>query len=592
MQDLFDRTHYCTDISLDDLGKTVSVYGFVSKQRDKGNLIFIDLRDRTGIVQLSFNSETAKEVIAKAKEIKSEYVIHAKGVVKKRESINNQIKTGNIEIFVTELNILSISDTTPFQISDLVNVNEELKLKYRYLDLRRPNLQHSIMMRHKITKIIRDYFNDNDFLEIETPMLIKSTPEGARDYLVPSRVHKGSFFALPQSPQIYKQLLMVSGFDRYMQIARCFRDEDLRSDRQPEFTQVDLEMSYVTQNDIISMNEGMMVYLLKNLYDINLKIPFKRLSYKNAMELYGSDKPDTRFDMIIHDLSKILSNSTFKVFLDVLKSSGSVRAILVKGINDKLTRKEIDLLGEVVKTYGSKGLAYSKLNNDGSSSSSYEKFLSKDEINSIRSLLKAEPGDTIFIVADDNNQIVFDSLGALRLTIANKYNLYDKSIIDLLWVTDFPLFEYSQEQDRYVSKHHPFTSVHDEDICKLETSPGECRAKAYDLIFNGCEVGGGSIRISNSNLQQKIFNILGFNNQEINERFGFLIDAFKYGVPPHGGMAYGLDRLVMLLLNKDSIRDVIAFPKVQNSSDLMTNCPSEVNFSQLSELGLDIKNKK
>lgn len=581
------RTHYCTEVSKADAGKEVVVCGFAQKQRDKGTLIFIDLRDRTGIVQLTFDEQTDRAVFEKAKNVRAEYVLMAKGVVKQRESVNAEIKTGEVEIFVTDLRLLSKSETPPFHITDDTNVNEELRLKYRYLDLRRNEMQNTLMMRHKIVKAARDYYDENGFIEIETPVLIKSTPEGARDYLVPSRVHPGSFYALPQSPQLYKQLLMLAGYDRYMQVARCFRDEDLRADRQPEFTQIDLEMSFVDQDDVMAMNEGFMKYVFKKLLDVEIQTPFRRLTYAEAMERFGSDKPDTRFEMELCDLSDLLADTEFKVFKGALETGGSVRAIVAKGAADTLTRKEIDKLVEFVKTYRAKGLAYTRLTADGESSS-YEKFLSDAEKAAIRERLGVQTGDVILIVADGSDDVVFDSLGQLRCELAQKLGLINENSYDLLWVTDFPLFEYDEENNRYAAKHHPFTSVSDEDIDKLETDPAHCHAKAYDMVLNGCEVGGGSIRISNPELQQRMFKALGFSEEEAYERFGFLIDAFKFGAPPHGGMAYGLDRLVMLMLHKTSIRDVIAFPKVQNASELMTQCPAGVDDKQLEELGIQI----
>lgn len=581
------RTDYCGNISVKHIQKEVVVCGFVQKQRDKGNLIFVDLRDRTGIVQLSFNSETSREIFEKAKALKSEYVIIARGIVLRRTSINSDIKTGELEIFPNCLEILSVSKTPPFHILDEVNVKDELKLKYRYLDLRRPDMQKTFKMRHKVTKAVRDYFDENGFLEIETPILIKSTPEGARDYLVPSRVHKGSFFALPQSPQLFKQLIMVAGFDRYMQIAKCFRDEDLRADRQPEFTQIDIEMSFVDQEDIIDLNEKFIKYMFKEILEIDVVVPFRQIPYTQAIQTYGSDKPDTRFSLELSNLSNLLVDTEFNVFSNAISVGGSVRGILAKNLSSKLTRKEIDKLSEFVKTYKAKGLAYTRITDDGSTSS-YEKFLSESEIAAIRDELGACCGDVIFIIADPDDNVVFDSLGNLRLEIAKKFGLIDKTVFDLLWVTDFPLFEYDQDAKRYVSKHHPFTCVNDEDLDLLETDPSKCRSKAYDLVLNGSEMGGGSIRISDQVLQQKIFSILGFSESEYKERFGFLLDAFEYGVPPHGGIAYGLDRLVMSFLGKESIKDVIAFPKVQNSSDLMVECPSPVDRDQLDELNIKL----
>lgn len=584
------RTHYCTDISKNDIGKTVVVAGWVQKQRDKGSLIFVDLRDRTGIVQLSFNTQTPETIFKMAATLRSEFVILAKGEVILRESLNKEIKTGEIEILVTNLEISSKAQTPPFEIVENSNVKEELRLKYRYLDLRRSDMQQTMITRHKIAKQARDYFDQNGFLEIETPILIKATPEGARDYLVPSRVHEGKFYALPQSPQIYKQLLMLSGYDRYMQIARCFRDEDLRADRQPEFTQIDLELSFVDEEDIMAINEGFMTQVFKNVLDIDIKTPLKRIPYDEAMNRYGSDKPDTRFGLELTDLSDILSATEFKVFAGAIAEGGSVRAICVKGGAQTLSRKEIDKLVEFVKTYKAKGLAYTRITED-SQTSSYEKFLSEQEVTAIRERLNAQEGDVILIVGDAKNQVVFDSLGALRCHLANRLDYIQKGTFDLLWVTDFPLFEYDEDNNRYVAKHHPFTAPKQEDIEKLKTDPANAKARAYDLVLNGCEIGGGSIRINNPELQQKMFEALGFTPELAYERFGFLLDAFAYGVPPHGGMAYGLDRLVMLLLGKDSIKDVIAFPKVQNASELMSMCPSEVEDANLDELHIMVKPK-
>lgn len=579
------RTHYCGEVSKEFLNTSVVVCGFVQKVRNLGNLIFVDLRDRSGLVQLAFSEKTNADILELAKEIRSEFVVAVKGEVKIRDSINSNMHNGDVEIDISDLQILSRAETTPFEILDGINTKEELRLKYRYLDLRRPELQKALILRHKIVKIARDYYDENGFLEIETPVLIKSTPEGARDYLVPSRVHKGSFFALPQSPQLYKQLLMVAGYDRYMQVAKCFRDEDLRADRQPEFTQIDLEMSFVDQDDVMSINEGFIKYLFKNLLDIDINLPFKRLTYKEAMSRFGSDKPDTRFGLELCDLSGMLKDCGFNVFSSVISKGGSVRAINVKNSAEKLTRKEIDKLTEIVKTYKGKGLAFSRFA-DNKISSSFEKFLSETEVKNIHQALNFENNDVILIVADEDDGVVFDCLGTLRCSLAKKLELIPKDVFDFLWVTDFPLFEYDKEENRYVSKHHPFTSPRLDQLEKLENAPGEVLAQAYDMILNGCEVGGGSIRIFDQELQQKIFDKIGMSRQEAVEKFGFLLEAFRYGVPPHGGMAYGLDRLVMLILQKESIRDVIAFPKVQNSSELMTGCPAPVDKKSLSDLGL------
>ncbi len=580
------RTHYSTQTLEAPLGNVVTVAGFIAKSRDIGNLIFADLRDRMGIIQLAFDDSTDREVFEKAKALRSEAVVMAGGVLRERSSKNPNLPTGNIELFVTELKILSFAKTTPFEIRDEINVRDELALKYRYLDLRRSDLSNSLVMRHKIVKCARDYYDEENFVEIETPILIRSTPEGARDYLVPSRVQNGKFYALPQSPQLYKQLLMLSGFDRYMQIAKCFRDEDLRADRQPEFTQIDIEMSFCDVDDIIAINEGFLMKLFKDILGVTIKAPFKRITYKEAMDRYGSDKPDTRFALELKDLSDIVKDCEFAVFANTIKSGGTVRGINAKGLAEKLTRKEIDKLTEHVKTYRAKGLAFAKLSENGASGS-YEKFLSETEIDEIRKRLDAQNGDVLFIVADKPS-VVYDALGALRLEIAKRYGLIEQGTYDLLWVTDFPLFEYDDEEDRYYAKHHPFTAPADEDVEKLTSDRLNCKAKAYDMILNGNELGGGSIRINNPDIQRKMFEALGFTPEQAEAQFGFLMEAYTYGAPPHGGIAFGLDRLVMLLLGKESIRDVIAFPKVQNGGELMTNCPDVVSDKQLEELSIKL----
>lgn len=583
------RTDYCGDLRRDDIGRKVTVCGWVQRQRDLGQLIFIDLRDRSGIVQLAFDETTDKEIFEKAFQIRSEYVLIATGEIRERSSINKEIPTGEIEIVPTELKVLSVSETTPFEILESTNVKEELRLKYRYLDLRRPPVQNAIMFRHKVVKCARDYYDENGFVEIETPIMVKSTPEGARDYLVPSRVHHGKFFALPQSPQLYKQLLMLSGFDRYMQVARCFRDEDLRADRQPEFTQIDLEMSFVNEDDVMTMNEGFIKYVFKKTLDIDIPIPFERMPYKVAMERFGSDKPDTRFGLELCDLSDLLTGCEFKVFASALEG-GSVRAIKVENAADKLTRKVIDKLTDFVKDYGAKGLAFTRFTADGVASS-FEKFLSEAEVEAIHTRLEAKENDVILIVADPKDKVVFAALGALRCEIAKRLDLIDPNKFNFLWVCDFPLFEYSEEEDRYVAMHHPFTHPRMEDIDRLETEPESVLARAYDMVLNGCEIGGGSIRINDPSMQQRMFKALGFTDEDAQERFGFLIDAFKYGAPPHGGMAYGLDRLVMLMLGCESIRDVIAFPKVANSGELMSGAPDFVEQKQLTELSIAVTEK-
>lgn len=582
------RTHYCNKISKCLLGEVVTVCGFVQKVRNLGNLIFIDVRDRSGIVQVAFNNNSDEKILDLAQQVRAEFVVAAKGEVKIRSSINKTIENGDVEIYVSEFVILSKAKTPPFEILDNANVNEELRLKYRYLDLRRPEFQRTMRMRHNIVKAARDYYDEHGFLEIETPMLIKSTPEGARDYLVPSRIHNGCFFALPQSPQLYKQILMVAGYDRYMQVARCFRDEDLRADRQPEFTQIDMEMSFVDENDIMNINEGFIKFLFKKIMGLDIETPFKRLPYSEAMARFGSDKPDTRFEMELVDLTDILQQCEFKVFSSVIAVGGSVRGINVKNSADVLTRKEVDKLVDIVKRYKAKGLAFSRFIG-GNVTSSFEKYLHEDEVKNIHSKMNFESNDVVLIVADSDNDVVFNSLGNLRCNLAKRLNLIPNNKFNFLWVTDFPLFEYNKDENRYEPKHHPFTAPKLDQIEQLNTNLGNVKACAYDMVLNGCEVGGGSIRIHDQQLQQKIFDIIGLSKEVATERFGFLLEAFQYGVPPHGGMAYGLDRLVMLMLNKESIRDVIAFPKVQNSSELMTKCPSFVDKACLEELGLNIK---
>ena len=582
----YNRTADCGEFNESHIGKEVVVFGWAQKTRDLGNLIFIDLRDRSGILQLAFGDGTDKEVFEKAASVRAEFVLEAKGVIRKRESVNTEIATGAVELFVTELFILAKSQTPPFEISDNCNAKEDLRLKYRYLDLRRGEMQNILMMRHKIVKSARDYYDENGFMEIETPDLIKSTPEGARDYLVPSRVHPGCFYALPQSPQLYKQLLMMSGCDRYMQVARCFRDEDLRADRQPEFTQIDMEMSFVDENDVMTLNEGLVKRVFKDVLDYDVPTPFERLTFNEAMARFGSDKPDTRFGLELCDLSDLLQNCEFKVFAGALEK-GSVRAINAKGAASVFTRKEIDKLTEVVKLYKAKGLAWTRLTADGETSS-YEKFLTEEEKLAIRERLGAETGDVLFIVADNRNDIVFDSLGALRLELGKRLDLIPKGTYNFLWVTDFPLFEWSDEENRWMAKHHPFTCPRPGDEDKLMSDPGDCYARAYDMVLNGCELGGGSIRISDTEIQDKMLQALGLSEEVAQARFGFLLDAEKYGVPPHGGMAFGLDRMVMLMLDRPSIRDVIAFPKVQTASELMTQCPTEVDQKNLDELHIAI----
>ncbi|MFI3227410.1 MAG: aspartate--tRNA ligase [Clostridia bacterium] len=580
------RTNYCVDTKDVALGDIVTVSGWIAKERNLGGVLFADVRDRTGIVQCVFNEEDNAELFQKSTVLRTEFVVSITGKVRERSSKNPNIPTGNIEIEATDIEIHSKADTTPFEITDEKEVNDALRLKYRYLDLRRPSLQKSMALRHKVTQITRNYFDENGFLEIETPMLTKSTPEGARDYLVPSRVHNGKFYALPQSPQQYKQLLMLSGFDRYMQITRCFRDEDLRADRQPEFTQIDLEMSFVDQDDVMAVNEGFLKTVFKKVHNVDIELPLPRMPYSEAMERFGSDKPDTRFGFELKDITEEMKNTEFKVFREALDNNGVIKFINVNG-GAKFTRKEIDSLVEYVKTYRAKGLAWIKMT-DGNMSSSFAKFMTEDEMSAILAKADAKDGDLILVCSSDNADIVYNSLGALRCEVAKRMGILDEKQINLLWVTDFPLFEYDEELGRYFAKHHPFTAPFDEDLEKLESNPGEVRAKAYDIIMNGVELGGGSIRIHKPDVQETMFKALGFTSESANAQFGHLIEAFKYGAPPHGGLAYGLDRLCMLLSGRDSIRDVIAFPKVQNASELMTNAPDVVEQSQLDELGIGV----
>ncbi|MBQ7338848.1 MAG: aspartate--tRNA ligase [Clostridia bacterium] len=580
------RTHMCGELSAENVGQSVCVMGWVQKQRDLGALIFIDLRDRTGIVQLAFDDATDRAVFDRAFSIRSEYVLCAKGTVRRRGegAVNKNIPTGEVEIFVEWLEILSAAQTTPFEIVEDSRVNAELRLKHRYLDLRRPDMQRNIIARSRISKIVRDYYADNGFIDIETPNLCKPTPEGARDYLVPSRVHKGKFYALPQSPQLYKQLLMVSGFDRYFQIARCYRDEDLRADRQPEFTQIDTEMSFVTEDDVMRMHEGFIKRVFKEFLGKEIEGDVLRMPYAEAMDRFGSDKPDMRFGFELKNLSGALKDCDFGVFAGAIANGGSVRGINVKG-GARFSRKEIDSLVEFVKTYGAKGLAWLKWAENGDVSSSFAKFLTEDEVAAVKACLEAEAGDLLLIVADKNDT-VFAALGALRCECAKRMNLLDPMDFKLLWVTEFPLLEYSEEDGRFYAKHHPFTAPMDEDLQYMDSDPGRVRAKAYDFVMNGTEVGGGSIRIHDGAIQSKMFEVLGLSREEAELKFGYLLDAFKYGVPPHGGLAFGFDRLVTLLLGLEDIRDVIAFPKVQNASELMTKAPSEPDPKALEELGL------
>ena len=580
------RTNYCGELRASDIGKEVVLCGWVQRQRDLGQLIFIDLRDRTGIIQLAFDDTTDRTVFDKAFAVRSEYVLCAKGVVRERSAKSNKIPTGDIEIEVKELRILSESETTPFEIIDNCPTAELTRLKYRYLDLRRPELQKNIIFRHKVAKVTRDYFDENGFIELETPMLIKSTPEGARDFLVPSRIHKGSFYALPQSPQMYKQLCMVAGFDRYMQIASCFRDEDLRADRQPEFTQIDLEMSFVDMEDVLQIGEGYIKRLFKDVMDIDIPTPFPRYTYNEVMERFGSDKPDTRFGMEIFNISEEVKNTEFVVFKNALANGGSVRGITAKNAVKTYTRKEIDKLVEFVKGIGAKGLAWIRWTDD-SISSSFAKFMSEDEMQAILAKAGAEKGDVVLIVADADDNTVLSTLGAVRTECAKKLNII-KDGYNFLWVVKFPFFEYDKESGEWLAMHHPFTSPTDDCMDKLDGNKGEVYAKAYDMVLNGIELSSGSIRITNPDLQKKMFEMLGLSDEEAYEKFGFLMDAFKFGAPPHGGMGIGLDRLVMQMLKAPTLRDVVLFPKVQNASEPMTNAPGSVDKQQLIDLGIEV----
>ena len=582
------RTDYCGTLRAADIGRAVTVCGWVQKQRDLGALIFVDLRDRTGILQLAFTESTDPDVMEKAGTLRSEYVVAAKGVLRERAAKNSEIPTGDVELEVSELRILGLSDTPPFEIVENSQTAELTRLKYRYLDLRRPDLQKNILMRHRLTKLTRDYFDENGFIEIETPMLIRSTPEGARDFLVPSRLHKGSFYALPQSPQLYKQLSMVAGFDRYMQIARCFRDEDLRADRQPEFTQIDLEMSFVDMEDVLEIGEGYMRRVFREMLGIELTTPLPRLTYREAMERYGSDKPDTRYGLELVDLTDIARETEFAVFRAAVEAGGTVRGINVKGAASRLSRKEMDKLTEFVRGIGAKGLAWARLNADGTAAS-FSKFLTTEQMQALCGKMQAETGDALLIVADANEALALSVLGALRQEVAAKLDLVPKDRFDLLWITEFPFFEYDAETGEYVAMHHPFTAPMDECLDYLETDKARVRAKAYDLVLNGIELSSGSIRITDPKLQSRIFSLLGLSEEEAKEKFGFLLDAFRFGAPPHGGMGIGLDRLCMQLLGCASLRDVVAFPKVQNASEPMTECPSPVDEMQLAELGLAAK---
>ncbi len=583
----FHRSHYCGDLRLSDAGKTVSVCGWIQRQRDLGGLIFVDLRDRTGLVQLSFDDGTDKAIFEKASSLRAEYVVAAAGLVRERESKTDKIATGEIEIYVTELRLLAKAETPPFEIVEHSKANDMLRLKYRYLDLRRPEMQQAIATRHKITKIARDYFDEQGFLEIETPILTKSTPEGARDYLVPSRVHPGKFYALPQSPQQYKQLLMLAGFDRYFQIARCFRDEDLRADRQPEFTQIDLEMSFLNEDEIMTIQEGFLKRVFHEVLNVEVQTPFLRMPWQEAMDRFGSDKPDLRFGFELKDISDLVKDCGFGVFSGPVAAGGSVRLINIQGGGEAFPRKKIDKLADFVKTYKAKGLAWARLHN-GEMTSSYAKFLTDEENQAIFQRAQAKDGDLILIVGDEKISVVWAALGALRCEIAKQLGLLDPKDFKFLWVTQFPMFEWSEEEGRYQAMHHPFTAPMEEDADKILTDKASCRARAYDIVLNGTELGGGSIRINTPEMQEKAFQALGISQEDIQARFGHLVNAFQFGAPPHGGLAYGLDRLCMLMAGASSIRDVIAFPKVQNASDLMMSCPDVVDAKQLDDLSLAV----
>ena len=584
------RTRYCGEFRREHAGETATVFGWVQRQRDLGQLIFVDLRDRTGIVQLAFDDNTARDVFEKAFTVRGEYVLAATGEVRVRSSINNEIPTGEVEIAVTELRILNKAETPPFEIVDNSNTAEAMRLKYRYLDLRRPDLQRNLLLRHRIAKATRDYFDEQGFIEIETPILVRSTPEGARDFLVPSRVHKGDFYALPQSPQLYKQLSMVAGFDRYIQLARCFRDEDLRADRQPEFTQIDMEMSFVDVEDVLAIGEGYMKHIFKEILDVDLPMPLPRMTYTEAMERYGSDKPDTRFAMELCDITEVVRDCGFGVFTSAIENGGSVRAIVAKNAVTSLSRKEIDKLTEHAKGIGAKGLAWVRWTDDGVASS-FGKFLTEETMTALLETVGAQQGDAVLIIADTDTRLVLSILGALRLEVADRLQI-PREGYNLLWITQFPFFEWDPDQNTWVAMHHPFTSPLDECIPYLDTDPGKVFAKAYDLVLNGIELASGSIRITDPELQQHMFRSLGLSDEVAYAKFGYLLDAFRYGAPPHGGMALGLDRLVMQMLGAATLRDVVAYPKVQNMTELMTSCPSAVDETQLQELGLSILPKE
>ncbi len=589
---MFGRTYYCGEITEKAIGESIQLKGWVQRRRDLGGLIFIDLRDRTGVVQIVFNPGVSKEALETAETLRNEFVIDVKGEVVKREesTFNPKIKTGTIEVIVNEVTIINKAKTPPFMIEDKTDAAEDIRLKYRYLDLRRSEMFEVLKMRHDVTKTIRHYLDENGFLDIETPMLTKSTPEGARDYLVPSRVHPGEFYALPQSPQLFKQLLMVSGFDKYYQIARCFRDEDLRADRQPEFTQVDIEASFMDQKDIMEMVEKMVTKIMKDVKGIDVPEHFPVMTYDEAMARFGSDKPDTRFEMELQDVSEIVKDSGFKVFSGAVQSGGQVKSIVVKQAAEKYSRKDIDALGEFAAIYGAKGLAWMKVEEDGIKGP-IAKFFNEEEVKQLTTFLQAEVGDIILYVADKKS-VVADALNALRLKLGKELGLIDESKFNFLWVVDWPLLEYDEEEGRYTAAHHPFTMPVREDVEYLETNPERVRAQAYDLVLNGYELGGGSLRIFERDVQEKMFKALGFSQEEAQEKFGFLLEAFEYGTPPHGGIALGLDRMVMLLAGRSSLRDTIAFPKTASASDLLMKAPDEVDSKQLRELHLQVDQKK
>ena len=586
------RSHRCTELSTENIGENVTVMGWVQKSRNKGGIIFVDLRDRSGLLQIIFEeADCGEESFAKAEKLRSEFVVAVTGKVEARSgAVNENLKTGAIEIRANSLRILSESETPPFPIEENSKTKEELRLKYRYLDLRRPDLQRNLMTRSRVTTLTRSFLAEEGFLEIETPTLIKSTPEGARDYLVPSRVHPGSFYALPQSPQLFKQLLMCSGYDRYFQIARCYRDEDLRADRQPEFTQIDMELSFVDVDDVLDVNERLLKKLFKEICDYDLQLPIQRMTWREAMDRFGSDKPDLRFGMELKNVSETVKDCQFVVFKGALENGGSVRGINAEG-QAGMPRKKIDALVEYAKGFGAKGLAYLAVNEDGSSKSSFAKFMTEEELSALVKTMDGKPGDLLLFAAD-KDKVVFDVLGNLRLELARQLDLLKKDDFKFLWVTEFPLLEYSEEQGRFVAMHHPFTMPMEEDLELIDANPGAVRAKAYDIVLNGTEMGGGSIRIHQSDIQSKMFEVLGFTEEQAKDQFGFLLDAFKYGVPPHAGLAYGLDRMVMLMVGADSIRDVIAFPKVKDASCLMTEAPSPVDVKQLQELGIEVSEEE